>query len=120
MTYRTADENPLISVCETDEFLSRAAKIWSDEERSEFVDYIAAQPDVGDIVPGAGGIRKVRWSRAGAGKRGGVRVIYYFYGDAVPLYLLSIFAKNQKSDLNAEDKKALSEFAKRVKDAIRK
>ena len=120
MTYRDFHELAPLVVCETNEFLSRATKIWSDEERSEFIDHIAGHPEAGDIVPGAGGIRKVRWSRQGAGKRGGVRVIYYFHDDTVPLYLLSIFAKNEKSDLSPLDKKAFSEFAKRVKEAARK
>lgn len=108
-----------MTVCETEEFLARAEEVWSAEERAEFVDFIALHPEAGDLVPGAGGTRKVRWTKQGSGKRGGVRVIYYFYDTTVPLFLVTMFAKNQKSDLNPADKKGLAEFAKLVKDTIK-
>jgi hypothetical protein len=65
----------LITVVELAAFLRAAAKVWSDDERSEFVDYVAANPEAGDVIPETGGLRKVRWGRQGMGKRGGVRVI---------------------------------------------
>jgi mRNA-degrading endonuclease RelE of RelBE toxin-antitoxin system len=108
-----------IAVCETDEFLSGAEAVWSEEERQRFIDFIALNPQAGDLVQGAGGVRKVRWSRAGSGKSGGVRVIYYFYNEMVPIYLISFFAKSQKSDLSSADKKALAEFARTVKTRIK-
>jgi hypothetical protein len=64
------------TVVETDPFLKRAADIWTEEERTEFVDFIASNRMAGDEIPCTGGLRKVRWSRAGMGKRGGVRIIY--------------------------------------------
>jgi hypothetical protein len=67
---------PAITVAETLPFLRQAASLWGDEERNAFVDFIAANPETGDVIPDSGGIRKVRWSRPGTGKRGGVRVIY--------------------------------------------
>ena len=51
----------------------------------EFVNYIACNPEAGDVIPESGGVRKVRWSRAGAGKRGGARVIYFYHDDTRPL-----------------------------------
>ena len=108
-----------MTVCETEEFLARAEKVWSAEERGEFVDFIALHPEAGDLIPGAGGVRKVRWTKPGTGKRGGVRVIYYFYDTTVPLFLITMFAKNQKSDLNPADKKGLAEFAKLAKATIK-
>ncbi len=108
-----------IAVCETPEFLSRAEKVWSADERSEFVDFIARNPEAGDLIQGTGGVRKVRWRKAGVGKSGGVRVIYYFYNETIPLYLVSLFAKNQKSDLSAGDKQDLAKFVKTVKATAR-
>jgi hypothetical protein len=59
--------------------------LWHEDERNAFVDYIARNPEAGDIIPDSGGVRKVRWSRAGTGKRGGVRVIYFYHDDTMPL-----------------------------------
>lgn len=64
-----------VTVAETLPFLRQAASLWDEEERSAFVDFIAANPEAGDVIPDTGGIRKLRWSRPGTGKRGGVRVI---------------------------------------------
>lgn len=62
------------TVAETDIFQRYATAIWSDSGRVEFIDWIAANPLAGDVIPGSGGCRKVRWSRSGMGKRGGARV----------------------------------------------
>jgi len=63
------------TVIETPTFQKQAEKIWSKSERFAFIDWIAAHPFAGDVIPGADGARKVRWSRAGTGKSGGVRII---------------------------------------------
>ena len=57
-----------------------------------FVTFIAANPEAGDVIPDTGGVRKVRWTRAGSGKRGGTRVIYFYYDAGRPLYLLLVYA----------------------------
>jgi hypothetical protein len=67
----------LITVAETAPFVRQAAKLWSDEDRIAFVDFIAANPDAGDVIPDTGGLRKVRWTRPGTGKRGGARFVYF-------------------------------------------
>lgn len=107
----------LITVCETPDFEKRARKVWTEVEREEFIDHIAANPLAGDLIEGAGGSRKIRWGREGMGKRGGVRVIYYHYDETMPLFLLTMFAKNEASDLSPVGKKALLAFAKDVKAA---
>jgi hypothetical protein len=76
-----------ITVAET-LFIRQAADVLSDEERSTFVDFIARNPEAVDVIPETGGVRKIRWSRQGSGKRGGVRVAYFYYRSDVPLYLL--------------------------------
>ena len=65
------------TVAETEVFQRYAASIWSDTERGEFINWIAANPLAGDLISGSGGFRKVRWGRSGMGKRGDARVIYF-------------------------------------------
>lgn len=65
----------MLTVIETPIFQAYALSLWSQQEREQFIDWMACNPDAGDVIPGAGGLRKVRWARAGMGKRGGVRVI---------------------------------------------
>jgi hypothetical protein len=83
----------LMTVAETAPFIRQAAKLWTEDDRNAFVDFIAANPDAGDVIPDTGGLRKVRWNRPGTGKRGGVRVIYFYHDDSMPLYLLLITPK---------------------------
>jgi hypothetical protein len=67
-----------ITVAETPLFTRQAASVWDASEHEEFVDYIARNPNAGDVIPETGGVRKVRWRRAGSGKRGGARIVYVY------------------------------------------
>ena len=67
----------MLTVVETLLFQRQWPLYWTEEQRGEFASFIAAHPTAGDVVPESGGIRKVRWSRSGSGKSGGVRVIYF-------------------------------------------
>jgi mRNA-degrading endonuclease RelE of RelBE toxin-antitoxin system len=96
-----------VAVVEVSPFEARADAVWSDEERHAFIDFIAWNPLAGDEIPGTGGVRKVRWSRRGAGKRGGVRVIYYFYNERRPVYLLTVYPKAKQDDLTPEQRKII-------------
>ena len=82
----------------------------SDEERERIVDFVAAHPESG--TPLGGGLWKLRVARPGSGKSRGFRTIYLFIGDHVPVFLLSVFAKNQKANLAPKEKAALGEFGK--------
>lgn len=66
----------------------------------------------GVLIQGTGGIRKLRWARSGRCKSGGVRVIYYFHNENLPLYLLALFGKNEKANISMEEKKLLSRLVK--------
>jgi mRNA-degrading endonuclease RelE of RelBE toxin-antitoxin system len=97
--------NRLLTVAETQLFIRQAADVWNDAERNAFIDFIAANPEEGDMIPDTGGIRKIRWSRQGSGKRGGVRVIYFYHDPAMPLYLLMVYAKARQGDLSPDEKR---------------
>ncbi len=111
MAYSPTMPGTPITVAETPLFVRQAEGVWGAEDREAFVNYIAANPEIGDVIPDTGGVRKVRWKRAEGGKRGGVRGIY-FYCDALrPLYLLMVYAKARKEDLSAEEKRAVRKLA---------
>jgi hypothetical protein len=88
-----------LSVVETPEFLSAAARLLSEEERTNLVEHLANHPGAGELIPGTGGVRTLRWRLAGRGKRGGARVIYFYHNANLPLFLLTMFSKNVQSDL---------------------
>lgn len=106
-----------LAVVALKEFQDRATRYWSDAEREEFVRYIGQYPIAGVVIPRSGGLRKVRWSRAGMGKSGGVRVIYYLVPDRGRLYLMTVYAKSEREDLTPKE---LKKFAKLAKDILEK
>lgn len=91
------------TIVELPEFLRKAEKILSTSEITSIINYIAAHPAAGVIMQGTGGIRKLRWSAQGKGKSGGVRVIYYYHNEVMPLFLLSLFGKGEKSNLTKSE-----------------
>ena len=96
-----------MSVVEMPEFLDRAKAILTEAERTDMVAHLGANPEAGKLVPGTGGVRKIRWGTTRQGKRGGARVIYYYYNGSIPLIALDIYAKNEKTDLSEADKRSL-------------
>ena len=103
-----------ITVVETGIFLRQAEKIWSDEERAALVDHMARNPEGGDVIPGTGGVRKIRWNRAGSGKRGGARVIYFNAQDGT-IWLLIAYTKAKFDDLPAS---FIEQLRQGVEDAL--
>jgi len=96
------------TVIETPTFQKQAARLWSDEERLAFIDWIAVHPLAGDVIPGADGARKVRWSRAGSGKSGGAPVIYFNLTEQEVVILVAVYAKAERANmLPAEIKKVV-------------
>ncbi len=91
------------TVVETAEFQKQAKAVWNTAEREAFIDWIAANPEAGDVIPGADGARKVRWSRAGMGKRGGVRVIYFHLTDDGIVLLVMVYAKALQDNVKPKD-----------------
>lgn len=93
----------MFTVIETPTFQKQAAKVWSQEERHAFIDWIAANPEAGDVIPGAEGARKVRWTVQGKGKRGGARVIYVNFTADEFLLLLAVYTKGEKENMPAHE-----------------
>lgn len=100
----------LQTVVELPEFLRRAKAIMSEEERAALVDTIAANPEAG--VSLGGGLRKIRIAREGGGKSGGYRTVYVFGGAHVPIFLVTVFAKNEKDNLSRTEQAELIALSK--------
>src|SRR4051812_21083891 len=97
-----------VSVIEFAAYRRRADELLTANQRDAIVNLIAYEPTCGDIIPGSGGLRKVRIGRDGIGKRGGARVIYYFYNERFPILLVALYAKNEKDDLTGAKKRELA------------
>src|SRR5437879_1256723 len=89
----------MYTVSETETFQRYASEIWSDDERVSFINWIADNPLSGDVIPGTSGLRKVRWSGSGRGKRGGARVIYYNLLNDGRIWLLIAYTKAKFDNL---------------------
>jgi hypothetical protein len=98
----------MLTVVESPLFSKLWPDYWTEDERAEFCVFVAARPDAGDLVPDSGGCRKVRWSRAGMGKRGGVRVIYMVRPTVGELVLLTIYAKSERESIPANVLRAIA------------
>lgn len=105
----------LQTVIETEEFILRSKECMGEDVRYEFIDYIAENPTAGTLIAGAGGARKIRWQvNAYSGKRSGARVIYYYYNENIPIYLLTAYKKNEKLNLTEKEKKVLYGIIKSI------
>lgn len=97
----------MFTVVETALFQRQWPCYWTEDERGMFAAYIAEHPAAGDVVPGSGGIRKVRWGRAGSGKSGGVRVIYFTRSAEGQVVLLTLYAKSETNNLTGPQLKEI-------------
>ena len=100
----------LQTIVELPEFLRRASEIMTEADRLGLVNYIAANPDAG--VSLGGGLRKVRIPREGSGKSGGYRTLYVFGGAHMPIFLITVFAKNEKGNLSKKEKSVAVQLSK--------
>ena len=105
----------LITVAETPLFQSQAKDVWDDEGREDFINFIARNPEAGDVIPETGGVRKLRWARPGTGKRGGARVIYFYHDAGRPLYLLMVYAKPRQENSTPDEKRAVRKLTEILK-----
>lgn len=110
---------PMQTVVETKAYVSAAKDAgMSEEEMQAVVNTVAADPRAGSIMPRCGGARKLRVAKPGFGKSGGYRVITYFGGEDMPVFLLTVFGKNEKANLSDAEKNALAAMTKRLRDSF--
>jgi hypothetical protein len=96
-----------MTVVETGRFLKDTLALLSASERDALIAFVGANPEAGQLVPGTGGVRKLRWALSGRGKSGGARVIYYYHSQLLPVFLLAAYAKNEKANLTASERNML-------------
>jgi hypothetical protein len=96
-------------------FVAFCADQWSDEDLRSLQNFLLATPDAGDVIPGGSGLRKLRWSAQGRGKRGGARVIYYRHVPKDRIYLIYAYVKSARADLTREQIKTLAQLMKDIK-----
>ena len=110
----------LQAVAETPTFQRDAAAAGMTEaEKAELIGYLAANPEAGEIIVGTGGARKLRWRRPGTGKSGGYRIITYFAGRALPVFLLTLYAKGERANLTPAERNMLRVILSRIADTYR-
>jgi hypothetical protein len=102
----------LQTVVETPAYLAAAKRILSEAERIHVVNIVAESPVAGSSL--GGGVRKMRVARSGGGKSGGARVVFAYWGEDIPVFLLTVFAKNEKGNLSRGERAALTKAAKRI------
>ena len=102
------------TIVELPEYTKRSDKLLNESESNSIINYLAAHPAAGNIMQGTGGIRKLRWSSQGRGKSGGVRVIYYYHNQSMPLFLLTLFGKGEKDNLTKGERNDLAKFTSQL------
>ena len=111
------DDAPEITVLQLPKFKAEATELIGTDGIEAQAVYLIDHPDAGDVIPGSGGVRKLRWAAKGKGKRGGARIIYLYVVVAGRVYLIRCYAKNVKADLTADEKKQLRQIAADLKGA---
>ena len=100
------------TVVETPMYLRAAEAIFRESDMERIVRTIAASPESGDLMPGTGGYRKLRFARPGMGERGGARVVYLHGGEDLPIFLITVYIKAEKGNLSKGEQNALAKMAK--------
>ncbi len=99
----------LLEFIEAPVFTQLLPRYLTDDEYRELQLHLARDPEAGDVIPGSGGFRKVRWAdrRRGQGKRGGLRVIYYYFAEDMQIWFLTLYGKDEASDLTPKERQIL-------------
>lgn len=111
------DDAREITVLQLPKFKTEATELIGTEGIHALAAYLANHPEAGDVIPGAGGARKLRWAAKGKGKRGGARIIYVYVVIAARVFLIRCYAKNVKTDLTVDEKKELRQIAGNLRGA---
>lgn len=100
-------------IYETSAFTKAIGALLDDDQYSALQHALTERPEAGDVIPGTGGLRKLRWGVPGRGKRGGIRVIYYWITKDERIFMLLAYPKNQQDDLTPDQKRLLSQLVKK-------
>jgi mRNA-degrading endonuclease RelE of RelBE toxin-antitoxin system len=103
-------DNYPITIAELTDVRRELDAILTEDEKDRLIDWLALNPTAGDIMVGTNGVRKCRWSYGFKGKRGGLRIIYYFRDLNMPIYILAVYKKNEKLSLTGGEKKMISKM----------
>lgn len=103
-----------ITVVELETFTKEARDLFSRDEIEGLIAFVANHPDEGKVIPGTGGVRKLRWRARGKGKSSGARVIYFFRDLNMPLYLLTVYGKGEKIDLSMGERNAIRKLVEQI------
>jgi mRNA-degrading endonuclease RelE of RelBE toxin-antitoxin system len=109
-------DNYPITIVEVTAVQRELEEVLSEEERERLIDWLAMNPSFGDIIPSTNGVRKTRWSYGNRGKRGGLRVIYYFRDLNMPVYVLAVYKKNEKMNLTMREKQMIAKMVDQLVD----
>jgi|SRR5581483_8248944 len=112
-------ERAPVTVIETPEFLAATRRLLTASEHDALIDHLARLPGDGELIQGTGGVRKLRWAVEGRGKRGGARVIYFYHSQDVPLFALTAYAKNERSDLSQSERNDFRKLTKLLVESYR-
>ena len=104
----------VITIAETLQYQRKAKRLLSTVEQSELITYLSINPKAGVLIEDTGGIRKLRWRKGDRGKSAGVRVIYYYHSEIMPLYLLTVFGKNERASLSQQEKHILAKAVQQL------
>jgi hypothetical protein len=102
-----------VIIVETTVFTRLIAQLMQDDQYRELQERLIENPEIGDLIPGSGGLRKIRWKLSGRGKRGGVRVIYYWAVSADQVRMLYVYSKSDQKDLSKDQLKVLRQLVER-------
>ena len=102
-------------VVETPEFIKQANLCMDEATKNEFIGYIAGTPLIGALITGTGGARKIRWaSEPNQGKSGGVRIIYYYHNQSIPIFLFTVYGKSKKANITQAERGLLKTIINKI------
>lgn len=104
----------MLTIVELPEYQRKSADLLSPAVRADIMVFLAQNPASGDLIKGTGGVRKLRWATQSKGKRGGIRIIYYYYNNTLPLFLLTMFSKSEKQNLSMTERNELALLATKL------
>jgi mRNA-degrading endonuclease RelE of RelBE toxin-antitoxin system len=110
----------MITIVELPEYIRKVEKLLSSDEREMIINHLSLNPIAGILLRGTGGLRKLRWAAKGKGKSGGIRVIYFFYNETLPVFIITVFGKNEKANLTKAERNELAKLTTLLKESYKR